>query len=512
MRTIMIAVMGMILAFPAMVSAQLPPGKQAPHAAFAAPANHYLLIYMDAIDVGEVHARGQFLMGDAAAEGAEISISINPDSTNPNIAYDTANNDYLTTWNQNNGTDLDIYGQLVGDDGALLGANFLISDATTGDQWRSTIAYDAVNGRFFVVWNDDRTGVNHIYGQLVNADGALEGANIAIFDGADVGFSFPAVAFGGGNQRFLVCWSDSSSGAGADIFGQSVNADGSLNGTPFSISSPAEPFDQVMPSIAYNADTDQYLVVWYDLRDGATYNIYGQLVNADGSLAGTNIQITADTTHNLIPSVAYDNVNNRFFVIWNHDTVATDTFVYGQFVNPDGSLEGSAFQVSTDTSIGSRPAVAFNNLCTNYLVTHVTSPAPGEPVELRNLIVGDPCETTPPTVTGQSPAAGAADVPIDTVVTATFSEKMRASTFTADSFYLDNGVVGTVTYDEETRTATLTPSENLAPNTTYVATVTTAVKDLVGNALTGNVGWSFITTGAGSGGGCSLMPRSVRKQ
>src|SRR5205814_1745689 len=54
-------------------------------------------------------------------------------------------------------------------------------------------------------------------------------------------------------------------------------------------------------------------------------------------------------------------------------------------------------------------------------------------------------------------------------------------------------VPGTVSYAGVT--ATFTPAVNLAPLTAYTATVTTGAKDLAGNALAADFGWTF-TTGA----------------
>jgi len=91
-------------------------------------------------------------------------------------------------------------------------------------------------------------------------------------------------------------------------------------------------------------------------------------------------------------------------------------------------------------------------------------------------------DVTPPTVVSTSPAVDATGVPVTTVVTATFSEAMDASTITISSFTLD-GVSGTVSYDSATRTATFTPSADLAENTTYTATLSTAITDVAGNPL-----------------------------
>ncbi len=70
-------------------------------------------------------------------------------------------------------------------------------------------------------------------------------------------------------------------------------------------------------------------------------------------------------------------------------------------------------------------------------------------------------DTTPPTVSSTSPASGATGVAVTTMVTATFSEAMNASTITTSSFTL-SGVSGSVSYNSGTYTATFTPSANLA--------------------------------------------------
>jgi len=104
-------------------------------------------------------------------------------------------------------------------------------------------------------------------------------------------------------------------------------------------------------------------------------------------------------------------------------------------------------------------------------------------------------DTTPPTVASITPTANATGVAVSTTVSATFSEAMNASTITTSSFTL-GGVSGSVSYDSGSYTATFTPSSNLALNTTYTATLSTAITDVAGNPLASAYSWSF-TTGAG---------------
>ncbi|WP_197446257.1 DUF4082 domain-containing protein [Tautonia plasticadhaerens] len=112
-------------------------------------------------------------------------------------------------------------------------------------------------------------------------------------------------------------------------------------------------------------------------------------------------------------------------------------------------------------------------------------------------------DTTAPTVTGRSPAAGATGVAVGANVTATFSEAMTASTVGASTFVLSGpgggAVAAAVTYDAATRTATLDPAANLAAGTSYTATVvggSAGVKDLAGNPLAADAVWSFTTAAA----------------
>jgi hypothetical protein len=106
-------------------------------------------------------------------------------------------------------------------------------------------------------------------------------------------------------------------------------------------------------------------------------------------------------------------------------------------------------------------------------------------------------DTTPPTITSTNPAAIGTNVPLNVLVTATFSEALAPLTLTASTFTLKQGttaVVGTVVYGPGT-TATFTPSNPLTAATLYTATLTTGIKDVAGNALAIPFIWTF-TTGA----------------
>ncbi len=113
-------------------------------------------------------------------------------------------------------------------------------------------------------------------------------------------------------------------------------------------------------------------------------------------------------------------------------------------------------------------------------------------------------DTTPPTVTSTSPAAGSTGVSTGTTVRVTFSEDVDPATLTSSTFFLrdagGNPVAATITYSAASRTATLTPGASLQSLTTYTATVVGGsgpprVTDLAGNGLAASTTWSFTTGG-----------------
>lgn len=108
-------------------------------------------------------------------------------------------------------------------------------------------------------------------------------------------------------------------------------------------------------------------------------------------------------------------------------------------------------------------------------------------------------DTTAPLVILTNPDDAATDVAINRKVTATFNEPMDPSTIIAANMTLvgpgGTSVTGTVSYAAVSNTATFKSASNLAINTVFIATVSTGVRDLAGNAMAASKIWTF-TTGA----------------
>ncbi len=101
-----------------------------------------------------------------------------------------------------------------------------------------------------------------------------------------------------------------------------------------------------------------------------------------------------------------------------------------------------------------------------------------------------------PEVVSTDPANGALNVATIKKITATFNEAMDASSVNATTFLLKQGtnaVSGIVSYSGNT--ASFAPTNPLAPNTVYTATITKGSKDQAGTAMIADYVWSFNTGG-----------------
>ena len=102
-----------------------------------------------------------------------------------------------------------------------------------------------------------------------------------------------------------------------------------------------------------------------------------------------------------------------------------------------------------------------------------------------------------PGVTTRTPAAGATGLPVTTPVTATFSTALDPSTVNATTFRLtDPGgavVPAQVAYDDDTRTATLTPTSALDTGVSYTARLSTGIRSDDETPLPAAVNWTFAT-------------------
>jgi hypothetical protein len=146
-------------------------------------------------------------------------------------------------------------------------------------------------------------------------------------------------------------------------------------------------FQRLSPSVAYNSEDNEYMVVWFDARIQATTgnDVFGQRVSAKGRLLGDNIPIVNEVGAQFDPSIAYNKIDNNYLVAWGSqfDGPGSPDFndSFGQIVSNDGMLTGNAFHISdAGLEISSAISSAYNSQDNSYLVigrSFASGPVPG---------------------------------------------------------------------------------------------------------------------------------------
>jgi len=173
----------------------------------------------------------------------------------------------------------------------------------------------------------------------------------------------------------------------------------------------------------------------------------------------------------------------------NVSTITEDAFTLatgGEYVSGGISYDGTTVTFAPDLNL------SMSTTYTAVIGTGITDlSGNGLAAEYTwSFTTGSTSDTTAPIVFSTNPADGAVDVPVNTLLTATFSEEMDASTATNATFTV-SGVTGTVVYSNDT--ATYTPFADLSLETSYTATVSTGAEDLAGTPLASPYTWSFTT-------------------
>ena len=107
-------------------------------------------------------------------------------------------------------------------------------------------------------------------------------------------------------------------------------------------------------------------------------------------------------------------------------------------------------------------------------------------------------QRVPPQVLNTLPADGATEVPVTSLVSATFSEPMSSPTINTNTFTVRKSeetapITGIVSLSSDGKTAIFDSTQDFSPNTKYVAAIDIRAEDLAGNALVSAKRWSFTT-------------------
>lgn len=142
--------------------------------------------------------------------------------------------------------------------------------------------------------------------------------------------------------------------------------------------------DNEDPDIAYDPTLDRYLVVFEKEIINSDEEVFGQFISNTGALIGGEFRISITGPESNIdhdaadPKIVFNTVSNQYMVVWRADDVTNgENEVYGQLINPDGTLVnglGNDIRISQNGTDGdttayvSTPEVTFNSTNGEYLV------------------------------------------------------------------------------------------------------------------------------------------------
>jgi Bacterial Ig-like domain len=232
----------------------------------------------------------------------------------------------------------------------------------------------------------------------------------------------------------------------------------------------------------YSIDADDIVAAKYDsnvvsvLHSNGIFSSGPQLPVGTNPSAVTSEDLDADGVEDLaVSNFASDTVS----VLWG---TGSGGFQSAQNF-PAG--DGPAFVIGARLNGDGFPDLAVANQNSNNV----------------SVLLNTAQDTTPPTIGSVSPPNVATGIALTTNVEVTFSEAMDRATLDSSTFTLrkqNSSTTGaaTVNYDPNTSKATLDHDSDLAPNTTYMATVKggpSGAKDAAGNALQQDYSWTFTT-------------------
>src|ERR1700760_4145871 len=271
-----------------------------------------------------------------------INSTTSGNQTNPTQTV-LGNGDILVAWESQEGGAYpgEIRARILNPDGSASSPDFIVN-ATTGDQNGvkvTTLPY----GDALVTWSptDLTTGEADVRARIVHADGS-SGPEFIVNSpttNAEIGGTAATLA----NGTILATWTTEypDEGNAADVVGRLLNADGSAASSEFVINSTL-PGLQYAPSVAALPDGDAF-VTWVSSNEQSNgyYEIFGRILNADGTANAPDFQINSSTGLNNLGPPATALTDGSVLVTWN-----SGEEIRGRIYDSDGAASGPDFMVS----------------------------------------------------------------------------------------------------------------------------------------------------------------------
>jgi hypothetical protein len=248
---------------------------------------------------------------------------------------------------------------------------FLDISTDSLDNLSPAIAYNSLHGEYLVVWTTVQGSTWHISARRVGVDGSLR-SSFDVDTIAAVRLWEPAVAYSPAHDEYLIVYTGEVAEENYDIFARRIKWDGT--GAAARTSLATGPDIQQHPSVAYNRQNDQYLVVYEEETAAPATRVLGRLLKAsDGTLQSGGVPIAAGVgQYRRQPDVAYNPDRNNYLVVYSYEEPASSgCSIPARIASADLLVLSREFRVGANPGCGYEPAVATGP--GEYLVVWSTS-------------------------------------------------------------------------------------------------------------------------------------------
>lgn len=290
---------------------------------------------------GEGEIRARIVHADG---GSGDEFTVNSPTTNVEFGVSTtalADGKILVAWAtgyDDEGNPSDIVGRVLNGDGTAAAPEFIINSTVAGLQY-GPVMTSLPDGDAFVTWvssDDQRTGNYVIYGRMLNADGTSSAPDFQINTTTSFYQIDPTVTTLADGSVF-VTWD-----SGTDVRGRIYHADGTAAGADFLIGSPVDSGGISARSSVTALPDGHAFVVWdtYDIATG--YDVYGRVVNADGTMSAAELIVNSAVGLGESNPHVTELPNGELFVTWtSYDPATNDQDIHGRILSLDSSVNGT---------------------------------------------------------------------------------------------------------------------------------------------------------------------------
>jgi len=251
-----------------------------PVVAFAGAQDEFLVVWASDAPAVATYLSGRRIFADGSGfppgDGFPIS-SGTEDRDFPDVAYDSARNEYLVAWQIDTATGGDIYGVRLAADGLALGDGEFAIAGWPADEEAPSVAACAAADQYLVAWQSDQdTGGSDwaIYGRFVTGAGVP--GNVPLIEDTTAPQIAVDTSCDAAGEQYLAAWQDFYVSGQYGVWARVVHPDESMEPS-FGIRQPDMNFERTEPVVGGGATT--FLVAWeHDTGFIPNRDIWGGLI------------------------------------------------------------------------------------------------------------------------------------------------------------------------------------------------------------------------------------------